>query len=166
MIRYKKGSVLDTSVTHIAQGVNCQNKMASGVAKVIFEKFPEVKTNYHNYFKTVCEPFPKENQGKDLLGRVQFVKANDKIILNCFTQNYYGIRNVTNPQSHKYVSYDAIYDCFRQMVKCGLKEVAIPKIGSDRAGGDWNIIEQIINSATKNELTVFVYILEEDYELD
>lgn len=46
--KYINDSILNTPLEYIAQGVNCQNKMGSGVAKVIYERYPEVKKQYHD----------------------------------------------------------------------------------------------------------------------
>lgn len=156
--QYIKGSILDAPQKYIAHGVNAQNKMGSGVAKVLYEKYPEVKEQYHSYFDNVVRRFDKRND--EILGIVQNVQVTNKIILNCFTQEYYGRLNIENKMSHKYVSYDAIFRCFTSIKKQGIKEIAIPKIGAGLAGGNWDIISQIIDDATGDDLDVYVYYLE------
>jgi O-acetyl-ADP-ribose deacetylase (regulator of RNase III) len=158
MIFYVKESILNTKIKYLAHGVNCQNDMKSGIAKVIFNKYPEVKERYHYYYSNVVDIYPEGNMDKDLLGRVQFVNAGSKIILNCFTQRFYGNRNEES-KNFKYLSYDAIFDCFSQIRKCGIKKVAIPKIGCGRAGGDWSIVKRIISEAVGEEVDVYVYSL-------
>lgn len=155
MIYYIKKSILEASTKHIAHGVNCQNQMNSGVARVLFEEYPEIKSKYHDYFSNVVYKF--DNKSEDLLGRVQFVESKNKIILNLFTQNIYGSRNDYKLMQFKYVRYDAIHDCFSHILKCGVKEISIPKIGSGKGGGDWEIIEKIINNVVKDKMKVFVY---------
>ena len=46
---YIKGSILDAPQKYIAHGVNCQNKMGSGVAKVLFTEWRKVKEDYHEF---------------------------------------------------------------------------------------------------------------------
>lgn len=38
-------------------------------------------------------------------------------------------------------------------------ELAIPKIGCGLAGGNWNIVEKIINEVTGDKLDVYVYYI-------
>ena len=49
MIEYIKGDIRDTDCKVIAHGVNCQGVMGSGVAKALYEKWPEVKKSYLKY---------------------------------------------------------------------------------------------------------------------
>ena len=145
-----QGNLLETTVGVIAHGVNCQNKMGSGVAKALYSKWPDVKAKYHRY----CEYFSKSNVKPDkLLGKYVEVKIDSgPTVVNCFTQLYYGY------DGRKYVSYDAIYDCFRNL-SMDYAEIAIPKIGCGLAGGDWEIVRAIINSATGEHCKVYVYYL-------
>lgn len=145
-----KGSILDAPQSHIAHGVNCQNKMGSGVAKVLFNKYPEVKEQYHELFKEFESLFI--NGREDMLGKVQQVKCSDKVILNCFTQEYFGY------DGKLYVSYDAIKKCFSAINNSGITELAIPKIGCGLAGGDWDLVRFIIDQYTSN-VKVYVYEL-------
>jgi len=139
-----QGNLLDTTVSAIAHGVNCQNTMGSGVAKALFTKWPEIKSKYHD--------FCNMNGPSHRLSQVQAVNTDDKTILNCFTQEWYGY------DGRKYVSYDAIYECFN-FISQFYDEVAIPKIGCGLAGGDWNVVKEIINSATGSDCKVYVYYL-------
>ena len=38
-------------------------------------------------------------------------------------------------------------------------KIAIPKIGCGLAGGDWNIVEQLINDTVGDDLEIWVYEL-------
>ena len=64
---------------------------------------------------------------------------------------------------NKYVDYCAISDTFRSLANCRkLSPVAIPRIGAGLAGGDWKVIEAIINDATKDKLEIWVYDIAKD----
>ena len=148
--KYIKGDITDTELKYIAHGVNCQNVMGSGVAKALFIKWPKVKSNYHE--------FCKHRSGDGLLGRVCYVhvecRDHQKIIANCFTQEFFG------NDGKKYVNYAAIVECFQKLKDSFKDEVlAIPKIGCGLAGGDWNIVEQLINDTVGDELEIWVYEL-------
>lgn len=153
--RYIKGDITETELKYIAHGVNCQNVMGSGVAKALYTKFPEVKTEYHRFCEDVISP-------KERLGSVCIARTDQfRIVFNCFTQINYGY------DGKKYVSYPAIIDTFRQITKfinfngSTGNVVAIPKIGCGLAGGDWNIVEQLINDTVGDDLEIWVYELEQ-----
>lgn len=141
--KYLKQNILETELEHIAHGVNCMNVMGSGIAKVLYEKYPLVKKAYHSKWDT------QEKQWAGWrLGESQYVLCDDKTIINMFTQIDYLPRNVRN------VNYWAIGHCFRNL---RVEKIAIPKIGCGLAGGDWSIVEQIINDATEDRVEVWVY---------
>lgn len=145
--KYIKGDITETELKYICHGVNCQNKMGSGVAKALFTKFPEVKTKFHSFSSQFRIP---ENR----LGEVDFVECGNKTILNCFTQLNYGY------DGKRYVNYGAIVKCF-DFIKDNIRNetLAIPKIGCGLAGGDWNIVEQLINDTVGDDLEIWVYEL-------
>ena len=152
-IEYRKGNLLDVSHGVIAHGVNCQGVMGSGVAKAVREKYPHV---YKAYLSRCLF-----TEGNGLLGQVQLIDSVQAegtrvyppdellVIANCFTQDRYGT-------DKRHVNYEAIAKCFAMLNKrvpslygCPLH---IPKIGAGPAGGDWNVIEAIINSEYKSEV--------------
>jgi O-acetyl-ADP-ribose deacetylase (regulator of RNase III) len=132
MILYKKGNLMQASEDIIAHGCNCINGFGSGVAGDISKEYPQAKIKYHEKFNTVGWK----------LGDVQIVKTKGKQIANCATQyEYY-------PRNKQHADYDAIQSCFNKLYtysKNNNLTIAIPKIGAGLAGGDWIIIESIIN---------------------
>jgi len=147
IVKEIQGNLLDTEIQNIAHGVNCQNVMGSGVARALYEKWSNVKTTYHSFFE-------HRPVGATNLGLTQVVVLDDKTIYNMFTQNYYSNRSIKN------ANYAAIAQCFRDLALLSpIKEIAIPKIGCGLAGGDWNIVKQIIDDATLDKLDVYVYYL-------
>lgn len=150
-------SILDTDLNFIAHGVNCQGRMGSGVAKVLYEKYPQIKEQYLEYYDSGIHL--ALNGTEDFLGSVQPVKVNDgKIIYNLFTQDNYGY------DGKLYVDYNSIESCFKLLVEMcpEVNAIAIPKIGAGLAGGNWEIIKKIINETTGNKLDVYVYKLKEN----
>lgn len=135
----------------IAHGVNCQNKMGSGVAKALYSKWHGVKSLYH----LLCD-HQKANgvQPFEMLGWVQEVTCHNKTIYNCFTQENYGY------DGKLYLDYEALRTCFRDLVMNPPNgDLAIPKIGCGLAGGDWEKVKQIINEETADIIDVYVYYL-------
>lgn len=143
-IEYVKGDLFSTHVKHIMHGCNAQRVMGSGVALHIRNKHPLAYEAYLEW--------------KDLhLGNIQLVPSNDKIIINAVTQQFYG------KDGKKYASYDAIELVMKKvnfaLMTDNVTEVAMPKIGSALGGGNWNIIEKIIEETIK-EVKPIVYYLE------
>ena len=150
IVDYIKGDITETELPAIAHGCNCQNVMGSGVAKALFTKWQQVKTSYHS--------FCRSKHVDDLLGEVGVVDLKDRqILFNCFTQFYYGYDNVRR------VNYSALAKCFITL-NDSLRDsnldnkLAIPKIGCGLAGGDWDIVKELIDDATP-DIEVYVYEL-------
>lgn len=144
MIHYKKGDLFKTDCDIIAHGCNCRGVMGSGVAKLVRDKYPPA---YNAYME--------QHEGDGLkLGDVQFIpQRDDKWIANCMTQNYFMPRHVCH------ADYNAIRECMvklKEFSKPGLWSIAIPKIGAGLAGGDWKIIETILNEVFDDwDVTVY-----------
>jgi O-acetyl-ADP-ribose deacetylase (regulator of RNase III) len=145
-LKRKNGNLLDADETIIAHGVNCSGVFNAGVAYQIRRRWPEVYESYIEKYK---------GSGW-MLGDIQIVETNTKIIANLATQLGYGIEKV-------HVNYKAIETCFQKLLQyCYIHKlsVAIPKIGAGLAGGDWNIISTIIEKELKKyPVNLTVYIL-------
>lgn len=148
--KYVKGDICDTELDYIAHGVNCQNKMGSGVARALYERYPEVKEEYHIMLD---KELPLRVASSDLLGDYIIVESGAKTIFNCFTQDKYGYNG------EKLVSYAAILECFGCLnLNLNQEKLAIPKIGCGLAGGDWTVVEALINEVTP-DIEIWVYEL-------
>lgn len=156
MIKEIKGNLLDTHCKLIAHGVNCQGVMGSGVAKALYEKWPEVKTQYLAYYNDtdwVVEP-------DEYLGLVHFAYLSSNLIVaNCFTQQNYGT------DGQVYLNYTALDQCLETLKERSfvteMHEIAMPKIGCGLAGGDWNKVRTMIEDRFRNSnITIYVYSLE------
>lgn len=129
-IEYRKGDLFSTEIRHITHGCNAQGVMGSGVAKIIRDKYPEAYNAYAGK--------------KWRLGQIQLVQSNDKMIINAITQEFYG------RDDKRYVNYDAVALAFEQiniyfdLIPNGI--LAMPLIGAGLGGGDWKVIEAIIES--------------------
>lgn len=145
-IEYRKGNLFDTDILHIAHGCNAQGVMGSGVAKI-------VKEQYFEAYKFYAEQYDEHGLK---LGDVQFVPSNNKVIVNAITQNLYG------KDGSRFVDYEAVADCMytiNHQLRCsGDAHIAMPQIGAGLGGGDWKVIEAIIESELK-DIQPVVYIL-------
>lgn len=148
-INYKKGSLLDVKSGVIVHGCNTHGVMGSGVAKQIKEKYPECYQVYKDRFYS---------DGLNLGENVIFRPTDDLFIVNAITQKHYG------KTGEKFVSYDALDTCFKNLVLVmdswdyPKMDIHIPQIGAGLGGGNWEIIEKIIEEATPNH-NVYCWIL-------
>jgi O-acetyl-ADP-ribose deacetylase (regulator of RNase III) len=133
MIYYKKGSLLDVTSGIIVHGCNMRAVMGSGVAKSIKEKYPKCFTVYKN----------KLLEYRLKLGDVIYhYPTDDLLIANALTQDNYGTKE-------RYVNYVAVANAFQKVIQVAHLEnftkINFPFIGAGLAGGDWNIISNIID---------------------
>ncbi len=108
----------------IIHGVNCHDAMGSGVAKAIYTKWPQVKSNYHEF-------------GSMILGDIQPVQVDkDLWVVNCFTQRAFGTDN------QKYAVPMFIEACLKKTMNLAMalaiKTVYSPRIGCGLGGLDWD----------------------------
>lgn len=147
MITYIQGDVFTSSANIIAHGCNCRGGFGAGIAVQVAKLYPKAKDMYMKKFF---------GEGWRV-GEVQMVPVgNNKFIANCATQDKYG-----SPKGGKvYVSYPglkAVMEQLKEICEENDYTLAMPKIGSELAGGDWNVIEKIINDVF-GDREVFVYI--------
>lgn len=139
MIYYMNGDLLDVTSGIIVHGCNAQGVMGSGVAKAIKNKYTEAYQAY--------------KESELYLGSTVWYDAEDRynlplFIANCITQERYGKDRL------RYVSYAAIVKCFSEVfskASCYSYDVYFPKIGAGLGGGDWSIIEQLINDCDPHD---------------
>lgn len=150
---YKKGNLLTSNCEYICHQVNCQGVMGSGIAKQIRETYPYVYTQYL--------ALKDKMSLKLMLGYIQIVPitATDcsKHIINMFAQEYYGY------DKKQYTSYDAFYNCLVKIKRWVPKGATIGfpyRIGSDRGGANWDVIESMIKSLLEEDYTVEIYVWE------
>jgi len=150
MIKYVNGDLIqafeDGKVTMIAHGCNCVGGFGSGVAGQIAKRYPLVRDKYKQLHK----------EGGTKLGFFQTLYIPEKgWIINCGTQKNYLPRNVRN------ADYDAIKKTMELLYSFSGNfntTPAIPKIGCGLAGGEWDIVEDIINKIF-HDRDIVVYIL-------
>jgi len=141
-IEYRKGNLLDTHCKFILHGLSSKGVMGSGVAKLIRAKYPKAYQDYYDQY----------NSYGLILGSIVLSKQPDgNVILNAITQETYGREGV-------HVSYWAIANVIRQLNRSAsrINSIAMPMIGAGLGGGDWNVIEAIIeNEATNFQPVVY-----------
>jgi O-acetyl-ADP-ribose deacetylase (regulator of RNase III) len=148
MIEYKQMDITTVSRGIVAHGVNCQGKMASGVALAIRRRWPECYGHYIQAWKTHAQ----------LLGHVVTSHfSRDVFIAHCFTQRNYG------SDGKKYADARAIRACFESLDVLAKElrlPVYMPRIGCGLGGLDWHADVEPLLSAFSVENHIVVCGLE------
>ena len=144
-MRIVKGNILkfayNGDLDVLVHGCNCFNTMGAGLAKSIKNKYP----------KAHAEDLTTIKGDKNKLGNYTAVIEQNKyhntfIIINGYTQYYYGNKFGTP------VNYNAISQLFKKIkINYPGLRITYPKIGCGLAGGDWNIISDIIDTELQGE---------------
>lgn len=170
-MKYVKGNLLDLAAEGkfdiIVHGANCLCTFGSGIAKQIKDRYPKAyladqmtekgdKLKLGKFTQAYISGF-RENKNKitrNLGWHYNFT------IINAYTQ--YGF----HPRNKVHADYEAITNVFKQIkmlydmnpqAPC---RIGIPKIGAGLAGGDWDIIEGIIDDMGFSDLTCVEYVEE------
>lgn len=122
----------------IIHGCNCLCNMGSGIAKTIKAKYPQV-------YKADCETTKGDKEKLGSFTSTVVGHQSSFIVVNAYTQYAYSRNKVD-------VDYDAVRKVFA-LIKQDYagKRIGFPLIGAGLAGGDWNIIEAIINDELEGE---------------
>jgi len=147
-ISYQKGNIFESQkgLTVIAHQCNCRGSFGAGIAREVARRFPEVDRAQREWYRA----------GKQQLGIVQLLKTHTGLVIaNLYAQD--GWRRVLGRPN---TDYDALGQCLATL-RDGLSAqdvLGMPKIGAGLGGGDWAVIETIIEDVFR-ERTVYVYVL-------
>ena len=156
---YKKGDLTahKKEFSVIAHCVNDVNRMGSGVALALMNRWPEIKSEYHKWGNS---GFYLSGKSKVpfVLGQIQLVPVKK----NLQVCNLIGQRDITPYEDIPPVRYQSVLEGMKRlknwMVKNKYNTLAIPRICCGLAGGDWKIIEKILNSSFKDtDFEIIVY---------
>jgi len=125
----------------IVQVVNNVGAYGAGVSGAIAKKWPAVKKRYEEYLM--------------LIGNADVFPIGDSLFMaNLYAQN--GLRSKTNP---KPLRYGHLSQTLSTLEVHGFNCIHMPKIGCGLAGGDWNIVSEIIQD-TLVDYGIEVYVYE------
>ncbi len=146
MLDYKNGNLMEFVEDAFGHGCNCFKRMGSGVALAVKNTYPEMTDADTN---SECTP-------KQRLGTIMAVSLkNGKIGYNIYSQFNYGSDKI---QVDYLALEKALILCKENMKIRSLKSLALPKIGCGLAGGDWNIVEKIIEKVfEKTDIKITIY---------
>ena len=155
MIIHKDGDLTLSPCNVIAHQANCQKTMGSGIADTIRKKMPEA------YQADLDFPY----SSKERLGMCSYGKSTEhkKFIFNLYGQEFYG------RLPKLYTNYSALRTAVEMMMQEIEKiekkfpkfkaVIGVPyKMGCDRAGGDWEIVEDILKETSdKYNRDIYIY---------
>jgi O-acetyl-ADP-ribose deacetylase (regulator of RNase III) len=137
--------VINKDITTIETGlichqVNCTNHIGSGVAKVLINKWPVVKTTYHSR----CSDFTDRTKMLGMFDGILVQQEPYICVVNCYTQLDKGY------DGKLYTSYEAIEECFKTLNKMNKdlteRQIYIPyNYGSGLGGADFDKVVEIID---------------------
>jgi len=144
-LREFSGDLFKSDCDVICHQVNCKGVMGIGLSKAIRKRYPLVFEQYSN-FVNKNKGIPENSS--EFLGLCQIVKIGDgKYVANLFGQDDYG------REKKQYTNYNALLCslfALRRLILFGgynIKSVAFPyNLGCGFAGGDWNMIRDMIIS--------------------
>lgn len=152
---HRAGDLFAADEFVIAHGCNARGKMGKGFALEVKNRYPGAWEVYRDKFERV---------GLEV-GEVVPWTGQDRVVLNCVIQERYG------KPGPVYVSYEGLRRCMRRIETAAKrhqaegdgtfyfhKRVAMPRIGANLAGGDWKIIEGIIEEEISS-IEVAIYTL-------
>lgn len=133
-INLSHGDLLLANVQYIAHQTNCTTRGASGLAKAMFEKFPDSNTYI-------------TGENKNMMGKIS---VHGKVI-NMYAQEVVDTKPSRERRSQRFKWFQQCLDAIGNME--GVKSIAFPfKIGCGLAGGNWRLYyAAICDFATKNE---------------
>jgi O-acetyl-ADP-ribose deacetylase (regulator of RNase III) len=147
----KIGNMLDVKTGLMVHGCNCIGVMGAGVALSVKNKWPKVFHCYRENFDN-----HPERPSTWYLGRIQTIWVDYNLaVVNAFTQDGIGMHK-------QQVDYDALYQCFEKVSALAMVDnlpVHFPLIGCGYAGGDWNIVKDIIQDTLDPSLERNLWIL-------
>jgi len=145
MIVYHNEDLLASDCTVIAHQVNCQSKMGAGIALRISKLFPRACLPYFEDKRPV-----NERLGTCLIGH----EPGNKKVAHLYGQLRYG-------RDKRYTDYDALHNALHSLAEQLQQpfKLGLPLgMGCNNAGGDWNIVLQILEHVSnEHQINIHVY---------
>lgn len=155
MIKYVDGDATQPIGDGKKVIVHCCNDLGlwgAGFVMALSRRWKAPEQMYHRFIENL------DSDGSEKLGKVQFVAVEpDIIVANMIGQHSVGRGKDGVPP----VRYEAIRTALKQVnMYCHMNNATVhaPKFGSDLAGGDWNVIEQIIKDEITVDVTIYNFV--------
>jgi O-acetyl-ADP-ribose deacetylase (regulator of RNase III) len=143
MLKYTSTTVFNTDTQAIVNTVNCVGVMGAGLALEFKLRYPKMYTDY------VIRCRRQEIR----VGKVTFYKDEDTpYIINFPTKNHWKY-----PSKLEWIEAGLQY-FVQEYPKWGITSVAFPKLGCDRGGLDWSIVNILMAKYLEHLSDLDVYI--------
>ena len=129
VIKYTKGNIFESKCQAIINTVNCEGKMGKGLAYQFKKKFPEMEQDYVE----VCL------KGELYPGKLHIYQEKNFLIINFPTKNKWREKSKI-----EYIII-GLRKLKEEIIKKGIKSVAIPPLGAGNGGLNWNEVKFEIN---------------------
>ena len=127
----------------IVHGCNCQNVMGAGIARQIKKEFPQA--------------FMVDSMRRQTPGTYSCATLPGLKVFNAYTQLYTGEPTPGDTSDMRLVWIRSAFSKIMENVEVSSR-IGIPKIGAGLAGGDWEIIEQVIDETCHaHNVTCIIY---------
>lgn len=150
------GNLLETDVYLIAHQVNCLGIMGGGVARQIKEKWNYVYTEYRDYI----ESYKNHNNQKSPLGTACSSVVDNHLIINIFGQEDVSCNYCMTDYNAVRTAFEDFISEYRRSQRITDDtqiQIAIPyKFGCGLAGGDWNIMTELLEDIEKQNNVLFI----------
>lgn len=172
-IVYVKGDFIAGPEQIILHGCNAQGRMGRGAAKAVKERLPWAYEAYKREYDALGLPLGHVVWAyEDALGKDVFSKDwRGRVVGNLITQEQWKPELAPFPDGRN-VDYDAVRKCFKTVDQYvldahygymrdeldPLPSIGMVKIGSKLAGGDWSIVEKIIEEESVHFIPVVYYL--------
>lgn len=169
IINYIDGNAIEAFLssdknTVFLHGANCQGKMNSGIAKEVKRVLPELYHADLEFFAGMTAP--------SMLGRFSSCEYRSdsnrikKMAFNLYTQERYG-------RERRHFNYGALVASLKSAIDYavdndvveydnimlyGTIHVIMPKIGCGLGGGDWNVVEELLQLFPFTEIPVIFHV--------
>jgi O-acetyl-ADP-ribose deacetylase (regulator of RNase III)/uncharacterized protein YwgA len=149
MIEYVVGNILDSPSPVLVNTVNTAGIMGKGIAL-------QFKKAYPNNFRAYAQACKDGNiaVGKLFISKDNNLVTGEKLIINFPTKTDW-----RKPSEYSYIEA-GLKDLIRVINKNGIKEIAIPPLGSGNGGLDWERVKKIIEKELSSLANVRVYVYE------
>lgn len=158
MLHYKNGDLLESDCTIIMHQANCFSIMGAGIALAIAEKYPLAAIADKE-----CPYKPEYRFGKFSYA----VNDNGVTVANLYGQ--YELGHVKGEKlEERMMKLDSALNFFLYTVQAGrgtkdvnATKIGVPyKMGCALAGGDWNIVREILKRASeRHQVDIYIYKL-------
>lgn len=148
-------------ICHICNDIGAWGK---GFVLAVSKRWNNPEKRYKKWANNKIE---EENNSPFQLGENQYVTVEPDItVVNMIAQRgIFPIYDSTTKQQVPPIRYEALRTCLNKVADTALStdsSVHLPKIGSGLAGGDWEVIEQMIIECLVNKgIKTFVYLWNE-----